>query len=215
MKTAIRLAVCLAVVCLFTEGKAQTYSGARLDFHRRLDNPVLTFYDAANGSETGTFIRPKMFSKQLNVGVSEFTTLRFSNGFTLSSELGVAYNKTAFQFNSYDADFSQLMFDFRLVPGIADKRNIISVQAGPTMCIINHTGLSGYSEKDGTRWLWFGGVAGVHLRVNKAMFVARYNMYFTKGDIDFVSTSASYFRLQNRRSSFSLGVSVILSDGYN
>ncbi|MCU0434870.1 MAG: hypothetical protein MUC87_15550 [Bacteroidia bacterium] len=215
MKKAIRLLVCFAVVCQFTEGIAQTYSGARVEFHRRLDNPVLTFIDPVNGSETGTFVRAKMFSKDFNAGVSEFTTVRFTNGFTLTGELGVAVNKTGFQFKNYYADFSQLMFDFRFLPGIADKRNIVSFQAGPTVCILNHTGLSGYSEKEDTRWLWFGSVAGVHLRINKAMFVARYNMYFTKGDIDFVNGGNSYFRLQNRRSSFSLGISVILSDGHN
>lgn len=212
MKTAIRLTVCFAVVCLFTEGKAQYYSGVRLEYHKRLDHPVLTFYDPDNGiTEKASFEHEKM-----NVGVYEFTTCRLNDHFTIGEEIGYIIHSTNYKFSSGNDNFFQRIFDFRLLPGYASKRNIIAFQAGPTMSIVLHSKVNGYSEKEKTKWIWWGSCASVHLRVNRAMFYAGYNRYFTKGNIDFVRPSYNTsYKLENRRSYFSFGVSVIVGGQYN
>jgi hypothetical protein len=217
MKTAIRLAVCLAVVCLFTEGKAQTYSGARLELNKRLDKPTLVFYEPSAGtSQTGVYVPAKMNFEEFNASINEFTTVRYKNHLTLSGEIGYTLHRSFFEIHNNRYTFTQRMFDFRFLAGYADKRNIFSVQAGPIMTILLHGSIGSYSEEKKTKSFWYGAAIGAHLRINKAMFVCRYNYYFTDGSITFKDSGTdSYYRLTNRRSHLSLGVAIILSDGHN
>ncbi|MGL5891511.1 MAG: hypothetical protein ACRC3B_16595 [Bacteroidia bacterium] len=215
MKKAIRLLACVAVfVCVLSEGKAQTYGGARLEYHKRLDKPTLTFIDPQAGTQSvGTFRQEKM-----NVGVFEYTTTRLKKNFTFQQELGYTLHISTFDYDGGDKrSFNQRMFDFRMLLGKVTNRNILGVQAGPAMTILIHGSTGGYEEVKSTKTFWFGYAAGVHLRINKAMFTCRYNYYFTKGDTKYVKYGTdSFYQLVNRRSYLALGMAIVLTgEGHN
>jgi hypothetical protein len=215
MKKAIRFFACVAVcVCVLSEGKAQTYGGARLEYHKRLDKPTLTFIDPQAGTQdVGTFRQEKM-----NVGIFEYSTTRLKKNFTFNQEMGYTLHISTFDYvNGDKRSFNQRMFDFRMLLGKVTNRNILGVHAGPTMTILIHGGTGGYNEVKSTKTFWFGYAAGVQLRINKAFFVCRYNYYFTKGDTKYTGYGTdTYYQLVNRRSYLSLGLAVVLSgDSYN
>jgi hypothetical protein len=215
MKKAIRFLACVAVcVCVLSEGKAQTYGGARLEYHKRLDKPTLTFIDLQAGTQdVGTFRQEKM-----NAGIFEYSTTRLKKNFTFNQEMGYTVHISTFDYANGDKrGFNQQLFDFRMLLGKVTNRNILGVHAGPTMSILIHGGTGGYNEVKSTKTFWFGYAAGAQLRINKAFFVCRYNYYFTKGDTKYTGYGTdTYYQLVNRRSYLSLGVALVLSgDSYN
>ncbi len=215
MKKAIRLLACVAVfVSMLSEGKAQTYGGARLEYHKRLDKPTLTFVDLQAGTQyVGVFKQEK-----LNAGIYEYTTTRLKNNFTFNQEIGFAAHLSTFNYANGDKrSFNQRLLDCKLTLGKITHRNIFGVHAGPIMTILIHGAVSGYNEAKSTKTFWFGYTAGAQLRINKAILTCRYNYYFTKADTRYVKGGyTSYYELMNRRSYLSLGVALVLNgEGYN
>jgi hypothetical protein len=215
MKKAIRLLTCVAVfVCVLSEGKAQTYGGARLEYHKRLDKPTLTFVDLQAGTQNvGVFKQEKM-----NAAVYEYSTTRLKKNFTFSQEVGFGVHISNFNFENGDKrSFNQRLLDFKFTLGKITNRNIFGVHAGPIMTILIHGSVGGYDEAKSTKTFWFGYTAGAQLRINKAILTCRYNYYFTKADTRYVKGGYnSYYELINRRSYLSLGMAIVLSgEGYN
>lgn len=207
MNRTLRLLVAVAFVCVQTEGIAQHwYSGARIEYHHRLDSPTLTYFDPPNVSTAGERVTNKA-----NVGVYEYSTHYLNRDFTFMQEIGYCLHSTTFQFGTAKSTFTQKLLDARLLIGKSTENHIFNLHIGPGFTFVIHDGIFQHEPADKTKFIWLGLTAGGQIRINRAVLSARYNYCFNRGDTQLVRNGSSdYYTFKYRRNYLSLGFAIIL-----